>query len=198
MKQLYEHMVKTLTGSNRSGAWSQFNKKQELLSVIDNWKTLTWGDKFTVGYRDLLVNRFSEMFSVDPEVMRGWIYDPDFKCYQDNASDARMLDDNEQLTRECIAGTLNLDASSVNIRLHLQKPGEMTSCHIDSPKHELYELAAEQEHLIEKYAIFLDDQHDGQVWQTNSTFVKCAREMCYILKTLHLTVLQTLDITIVL
>jgi hypothetical protein len=60
-----------------------------------------------------------------------------------------------------------------------QKPGEMVGLHLDGYKHHVFGLTADQEHLVTRYAVFLQDQQLGQVWFINRDHLQWCRGDVY-------------------
>jgi hypothetical protein len=85
-----------------------------------------------------------------------------------------LPDGNDQVI-DLIAEVLSIKKDQIDIRLQIQNPGFMLPMHLDSPKHYVWNLPKEKEFLVEKYAVFLEDQQPGQTWLMNDSYLTWVR-----------------------
>ena len=72
-----------------------------------------------------------------------------------------------------LAPVLGLESDGINIRIHVQKPGQFHALHIDYVKTRLSKNAKitdDPDHT--KFLIFFDDWQEGQAFQINQDFLK--------------------------
>jgi hypothetical protein len=171
MKKLYEHMYKVQIGNELPGTWSFKNRLKEFEPIFNQLKTAKWTKEITVQYNDMNVEKMSQHLNLTEDTVREWMFDPEYKKFQDTTISATMLDPSETDLKDKICELLNLSTFNVDIRMQNQKPGEMVGLHLDGRKHHVFNLPAEQEYLVTRYAIFLEDQQLGQAWFINNDYL---------------------------
>lgn len=173
MKKLYEYMYQVQIGNEESGSWFSKNRLVEFDPIFQQIKTAKWNKRPTVlQYNDAHISSTAKQLGLDENIVREWVYDPEFKKIQDATVTASTLDSSEIDLINKICQLLNLSTVNVNISLQNQKPGEMVGLHVDGRKHHAFGLTVEQEHIVARYAIFLEDQQLGQIWFINNDFLK--------------------------
>lgn len=169
MKELFEYQCRTLNGN--FGQWSQLNCREQLSWVIDNWRNANWDVDHTMVYNQENIVKNALAYGLDTETVSQWVNDPQYNQIRNVIFTVNKLLPNNDRMIDIITDTLKLQKEKIDIRLQLQNPGFMLPMHLDSPKHHLWGLPPEKEILIEKYAIFLEDQSPGQVWLMNDKYL---------------------------
>lgn len=170
MKELFEHQCQLLKGNY--GQWSQRNCKDQLTWVLDNWSKAKWGPDHPMVYNKENIVKNAQAYGIDTDTVDRWVNNPSMNQLRNVVFTAnKLLPDNSELV-DIITNLLEIKKENVDIRLQIQNPGFMLPMHLDSPKHYIWGLPKEKEILVEKYAIFLEDQSPGQVWLMNDTYLK--------------------------
>lgn len=174
MKELFEHQCRSLNG--QYGKWSQTNRSKELCWILDNWQSMAWGDDHPMVYNRENVVKNAHAYGLDTATVDQWINDPQFDQLRNVVFTVNKLlpDGNDQVI-DLIAEVLNIKKDHIDIRLQIQNPGFMLPMHLDSPKHYVWNLPKEKEFLVEKYAVFLEDQQPGQTWLMNDSYLTWVR-----------------------
>lgn len=75
------------------------------------------------------------------------------------------------------ANRFGLRTEMMNMRVHLQQPGQYILFHLDRPKHKFYNLSTDPkaDPLYQKYLIFFDDWQAGHCLQMGNNFIKWKR-----------------------
>lgn len=174
MKELFEHQCRSLNG--QYGKWSQTNRSKELCWILDNWQSVSWGDDHPMVYNRENVVKNAHAYGLDATTVDQWINDPQFDQLRNVVFTVNKLlpDGNDQVI-DLLAKVLNIKKDHIDIRLQIQNPGFMLPMHVDSPKHYVWNLPKEKEFLVEKYAVFLEDQQPGQTWLMNDSYLTWVR-----------------------
>jgi hypothetical protein len=172
MKKLYEYMYQKQIGDGLPGTWSGINRLLELQPILVDLETAKWIDEpVQLQYNESNIKKLAQHLDLTEDTVCEWMFDPKYKKFQDATITARILDPSQISLIEKICNLLNLLTHKVDIRLQNQKPGEMVALHLDVYKHHVFDLPADQEHRVRRYAIFLDDQQLGQTWFINNDFL---------------------------
>jgi hypothetical protein len=174
MKELFEHQCRSING--QYGKWSQTNRSKELSWILNNWQNIAWGDDHPMVYNRENVVKNAHAYGLDAATVDQWINDPQFDQLRNVVFTVNKLlpDGNDQVI-DLIAEVLSIKKDRIDIRLQIQNPGFMLPMHLDSPKHYVWNLPKEKEFLVEKYAVFLEDQQPGQTWLMNDSYLTWVR-----------------------
>lgn len=172
MKKLYDFMYRHNVGDGPVGKWKISNHYAELQFLFERFPSLKWHEPNKLLYSSLNVERTAAHLGLPSTTVQEWLDDPEFECYKETVVDFRSLDKSEDDVKQFLCKFLDLSLGAVSIFLQDQRPGGITPWHLDGKKHLQYKLSADQEHLIQRYIIFLEDQKPGQFWQINDDFIK--------------------------
>jgi len=164
-------MYRVQIGNQPLGTWSFENRIAELEPIFKQLETAKWTNEIVVQYNDMNVEKMAKHLNMDKDTVREWMFDPEYKKFQDATISATLLDSSETELTEKICKLLNLSTFNVDIRMQNQKPGEMVGLHLDGYKHHVFNLPVDQEYRVTRYAIFLEDQQLGQAWFINNDYL---------------------------
>ena len=179
MKKLYEHMHQFQIGDGGPGTWSVAHRLADFESIFARITDAKWKKPVIATYNDSAVTKTAKHLGLQEETIREWLFDPAYTKLQDNIFETFTLDDSEVELHADICKLLKLATYKCDIRLHLQRPGEMIALHVDNRKHHVFDLPSDKEHLVTRYAIFLEDQMPGQAWMINHDYIKWKRGDVY-------------------
>jgi hypothetical protein len=165
-------MYRVQIGDQPLGTWSFENRIAELKPIFKQLETAKWtNESILVQYNDTNVKKVAKHLNLAENTVREWMFDPEYKRFQDATITASVLDRSETDLIDKICKLLNLSTFNVDIRMQNQKPGEMVNLHLDGYKHHVFNLPVEQEYRVTRYAIFLEDQQLGQTWFINNDYL---------------------------
>lgn len=179
MKKLYEYMHQFQIGDQGPGTWSVEHRLADFESVFARIGSAKWTKPVTVTYNDANVTKTAKHLGLPEETIREWMFDPAYAKLEDTSFEAFTLDASEVELHADICKLLKLSTYKSDVRLQLQRPGEMIALHMDGRKHHVFDLPSEKEHLVTRYAIFLEDQMPGQAWMINHDYIKWKRGDVY-------------------
>mgnify|MGYP006076840403 CR=1 FL=1 len=159
-------------GSNSQGCWKISNYLEKLSFLFDRLPFVQWQTSAKLLYSIKNIDRTAEHLNLSSATVTEWLDDPVFSCYKETVVEFSPLDRSEISIRDYLSNLLNLSINTTSIFLQDQQPGGITPLHLDGKKHMQYNLKEDEEYLIERYIIFLEDQHPGQFWQINEDFIK--------------------------
>ena len=165
-------MYKTNIGNNAPGSWTISSCYDKLNFLFESLSELEWEEPKKLLYSENNIRRTAAHLNLPYETVQTWMDDPEFECYKDHVVEFRRPKSNEVFlaVKNFISDFLKL--RDPVIFLQDLKPGGITPWHIDGKKHLEYNLKEEEEHLVERHIIFLEDQKPGQIWQINDDFIK--------------------------
>ena len=171
MRKIYEFMHSRQIGLDTVSQWSINNRSTEVDKIHDLIDTSPWTTEMAVQYNQEFVDNTVQHHGIDADTVVQWLNDPEFECYRNLTFSARVLSSDPSPLRTLIRDMFGFDDHKLRIRYQNQRPGKMVPLHLDGYKHLYYGLPPEQEHLVRRYVIFLEDQRPGQVWLVNDDFV---------------------------
>lgn len=111
------------------------------------------------------------------DTLSDWINDPEYnEIVSRNGIDVFGLDQKQTSVLSLFfSKKLNIPMKNIEISVHLQKPGQMLSMHVDRIKNQ--EWGLEKTHVNEtpkhsRYVVFFDDWQTGQIFQMGTEFLK--------------------------
>lgn len=165
---MYKHNI----GENPMGNWTISNCVNDLYFLFERMPFLKWNSSDKLIYGNLNVERTAAHLGIPVNTVQEWMDDLEFACYKDSVVDFHPLDKQEKDIKIFLCDLLELELHNVSIFLQDLKPGGLTPWHLDGQKYLQYNLTKDQEHLVARYIIFLEDQKPGQFWQINNDFIK--------------------------
>jgi hypothetical protein len=126
-----------------------------------------------VFYRDDWVKKASSSTdgAVDAETLRSWMHDPELSTLMDNQGVEYIVNfppDVEKRLKSILAERLSLIEDTINVRVHVQRPGQFFALHFDRNKYGQFDPnnpVDTYETKSEIYLVFLNKQELGQVFQ---------------------------------
>jgi hypothetical protein len=109
--------------------------------------------------------------SVLESTLHEWMHDPELQTLMDNQGVEYLVEfptDIEERLTLTLADNLNLVKDSINVRVHVQRPGQFFALHFDRNKYGQFTLGDPQDSYETEskiYLVFLNNQELGQVFQ---------------------------------
>ena len=142
--------------------------------ILDGYKNKTleyYYDK--VFYRPDWVKKASASTNgaVDADTLSNWMHDPEMATLMDNQGVEYIINFPEEVEtklKKQLSDKLGLLEDTINVRIHVQRPGQFFALYFDRNKYGQFDTANltdsyETESKI--YLVFLNDQELGQVFQ---------------------------------
>jgi len=174
MKTLFEKLSELQIPDGTLGAWEIKSRQEDFSFFVENYKTFTWNQNAVMHFNQRFVEHCSALLDVGPDTIQRWMSDAECTKLRDAAMINHSLDDSHLEEKHMLSELLALQVSSIDVKLQIQMPGEMIAWHLDTKKERLFS-AADDRSSIHRYALFLDDQKPGQVWQINNDYVKWSK-----------------------
>jgi hypothetical protein len=171
MKTLFEKLSALQTPNRVLGTWRLESRYGDFAYFVENYKKLAWNKNTLMHFNQRFVEHCSVLLEVGPDTIERWMSDPECVKFRDAAMVSHSLDDSHLQEKRMLADLLRMVVESIDVKLQIQMPGEMIAWHLDTKKERLFSASNDQS-CIHRYALFLDDQKPGQVWQINDDYVK--------------------------
>tara|TARA_A100000164_G_C21878609_1_gene759016 strand:- start:886 stop:1554 length:669 start_codon:yes stop_codon:yes gene_type:complete len=114
--------------------------------------------------------------AVDADTLSSWMHDPELSTLMDNQGVEYILNFPEEVTNKLnkqLSSSLNLIEDSINIRIHIQRPGQFFAIHFDRNKYGNYDTSRPAHDLKSHiFLVFLNDQSLGQVFQLGHSQIR--------------------------
>jgi hypothetical protein len=145
---------------------------EHIIKDIDN-KMFAESIEVNAFYREHYTNKISKDYELNKKEVAEWINDPHLIKLLDEAGKLNMIflpDHIANIYKKTLQNIFLID--QIEIKIHIQKPGQLFPLHYDRIKHKDHGVDRSKEENILRYMVFLKDQMPGQVFLLGEEFVK--------------------------